>query len=160
MLKCRCSLLYAEFVALGHTYTRIDGTMSMQERINAMEAFDSERCDSMRTPRFILCSLHACGTGINLTRGNVVFMMDCWWNVAAENQAMDRVHRIGQKRPVRAIRFLMNDSIEERMVALQDSKAALGKGSLEKLQPEEKRKARLTALRDLFQVEDVEESWS
>jgi SNF2 family DNA or RNA helicase len=74
-------------------------------------------------------------------------------------QAMDRVHRIGQKRPVRVIRFLMKDSIEERMIALQDSKAALGKGSLEKLHPAEKRKARLTALKDLFQVEDVEELW-
>jgi SNF2 family DNA or RNA helicase len=74
-------------------------------------------------------------------------------------QAMDRVHRIGQKRPVRVMRFLMKDSIEERMIALQDSKAALGKGSLEKLRPAEKRKARLTALKDLFQVEDVEELW-
>jgi SWI/SNF-related matrix-associated actin-dependent regulator of chromatin subfamily A3 len=74
-------------------------------------------------------------------------------------QAMDRVHRIGQKRPVRVMRFLMKDSIEERMVALQDSKAALGKGALEKLRPDEKRKARLTALKDLFQVEDVEELW-
>jgi hypothetical protein len=46
------------------------------------------------------------------------------------------------------------------MVALQDSKAALGKGSLEKLQPEEKRKARLTTLKDLFEVQDIEELWA
>jgi SNF2 family DNA or RNA helicase len=71
---------------LGYTYTRIDGTMSADDRIDAMEMFDSEGCDSQQTPRFILCSLHACGTGINLTRGNVVFMMDCWWNLAAEEQ--------------------------------------------------------------------------
>jgi hypothetical protein len=68
-------------------------------------------------------------------------------------------HRIGQKRPVRVMRFLMKDSIEERMVALQDAKAALGKGALEKLRPEEKRKARLTALKDLFEVEDEEQLW-
>lgn len=71
---------------LGHTFTRIDGTMNAQQRIDAMEAFDTERCDSMRTPRFILCSLHACGTGINLERGNVAFLVDPWWNVAAETQ--------------------------------------------------------------------------
>ena len=70
----------------GYTYTRIDGSMDMLERCHAMELFGTERCDSMQTPRFILCSMHACGTGINLTRGNVVFLMDCWWNEAAENQ--------------------------------------------------------------------------
>lgn len=86
-------------------------------------------------------------------------MLDPWWNVAVENQAMDRIHRIGQRRPVRVYRLLMADSIEERMVGLQDAKAALGKGSLEKLSPEEKRKARLTALLDLFRVEQVEEYW-
>lgn len=68
----------------GHSFTRIDGTMNPFERIDAMEAFCSDSHDS---PRFILCSLHACGTGINLTRGNVVFMMDCWWNVAGKLQS-------------------------------------------------------------------------
>jgi SWI/SNF-related matrix-associated actin-dependent regulator of chromatin subfamily A3 len=80
------TIIEDEFRELGYTYTRIDGTMSADERIDAMEKFDSEGCDSQQTPRFILCSLHACGTGINLTRGNVVLMMDCWWNVAAEEQ--------------------------------------------------------------------------
>lgn len=75
-----------EMKDLGHTFTRIDGSMNPEQRILAMERFDTERCDSMRTPRFILCSLHACGTGINLERGNVAFMLDPWWNAAAENQ--------------------------------------------------------------------------
>lgn len=56
-------------------------------------------------------------------------------------------------------RLLMNDSMEVRLVGLQDAKAAIGKGSLEKLNPEEKRKARLTALKDLFEVEEVNQSW-
>jgi SNF2 family DNA or RNA helicase len=72
---------------------------------------------------------------------------------------MDRVHRIGQTRPVRVLRFVMKDSLEERMIALQESKAALGKGSMEKLSADEKRKARITALKDLFQVTDVNELW-
>jgi SWI/SNF-related matrix-associated actin-dependent regulator of chromatin subfamily A3 len=73
---------------------------------------------------------------------------------------MDRVHRIGQKRPVRVMRLLMKDSIEERFVDLQDAKATLGKGAMEKLSPEEKRKARLTALCDLFEVKDLPEEWT
>jgi SNF2 family DNA or RNA helicase len=68
------------------TFVRIDGSMTPQERIEAMERFDTEGCDTPRTPRFILCSLHACGTGINLTRGNVVFMMDTWWNEAGKSR--------------------------------------------------------------------------
>jgi SNF2 family DNA or RNA helicase len=79
-------IIQAEFTDLGFTYCRIDGSMSADQRIEAMEQFDTEECDTMQTPRFILCSLHACGTGINLTRGNVVFLMDCWWNSAVESQ--------------------------------------------------------------------------
>jgi SNF2 family DNA or RNA helicase len=166
--------------AHGHTFTRIDGTMKPLERIEAMEDFSMDEEDS---PRFILCSLHACGVGINLTRGNVVFVLDPWWNSAVENQAMDRyvwetsifammecmltfsipvryrVHRIGQTRPVRAIRFIMENSLEERMVTLQDSKAALGKGSLQKLNKEERKKARITALKDLFEITAVQAKW-
>lgn len=67
---------------------------------------------------------------------------------------MDRIHRIGQKRDVRVIRFVMKDSIEERMVDLQNAKAALGKGSLQKISPQERKKARLTFLRDLFNIDD------
>lgn len=65
----------------GFTWTRIDGNMNANERIEAMEAFDSDDEDS---PRFILCSLRACGTGISLTRGNVCLLLDCWWNFALE----------------------------------------------------------------------------
>ena len=72
-------ILEMELQKEGHTYTRIDGTMCMNDRTNAMEAFDSEQCNSQRFPRFILCSIHACGVGINLTRGNVVFLMDPWY---------------------------------------------------------------------------------
>ena len=62
-------MIEAELFRAGHTYTRIDGTMSAEARVRAMEIFDTERTDTMQTPRFILCSLMACGTGINLTRG-------------------------------------------------------------------------------------------
>ena len=72
---------------------------------------------------------------------------------------MDRVHRIGQVRDVRVLRFVMADSLEERMLHLQESKALLGKGTQERLDAHEKRMARLTFLRDLFRVERTEVVW-
>jgi hypothetical protein len=72
---------------------------------------------------------------------------------------MDRVHRIGQKRPVKAIRFIMDGSIEERFIKLQNAKEALGKGSLQKLKQEDRQRARLTAMNDLFEVGEQVEHW-
>ena len=69
------------------------------------------------------------------------FEFEFRWNVAEENQAMDRVHRIGQTRPVRAIRFIMKNSIEQRFINVQDAKQALGKGSMERLKKEDRSKA-------------------
>jgi SNF2 family DNA or RNA helicase len=144
----------------GHTLTRIDGSMSREARAEAMAKFDTKGTDSADTPRLILCSLKASGVGINLTRANHVFLMDPYWNVATEDQAMDRVHRIGQTRPVKVVRFVMKDSIEERFLRVQSAKAALGKGSMEKLGKEEQNKAKLTAMKDLFEVEGtVEMDW-
>mmetsp|Transcript_12803 Transcript_12803/g.15672 ORF Transcript_12803/g.15672 Transcript_12803/m.15672 type:complete len:1060 (+) Transcript_12803:80-3259(+) len=129
----------------GHSYCRIDGSMTVVKRIESISAFSADD-----GPRLILCSLHAAGTGINLTRGNHAFMMDCWWNDSVENQAMDRIHRIGQTRKVTVVRFVMQDSVEERMVALQEAKSMQAKGAMEKLSAEEKRKARLDQLRGLL----------
>ena len=71
----------------GHSFVRIDGSVPVRKRIDYIQQFNS---DDDASPRFILGSLSACGTGINLTRGNHAFLMDCWWNEAIEEQAMDR----------------------------------------------------------------------
>jgi hypothetical protein len=71
-------IIQEELLDAGYFVTRIDGSMSTVERIQAMQVFSTEGVDSEETPRFILCSLHACGTGITLTRANWVFMMDTW----------------------------------------------------------------------------------
>ena len=60
-----------------------------------------------------------------MTSANHVFLLDCWWNAAIEDQAVDRVHRIGQTRPVVVHRYLINNSIEERVMAIQRRKTAL-----------------------------------
>lgn len=131
----------------GHSFVRIDGSVNQPDRARALNLFNDS------APRFILCSLLAAGTGINLTRGNHVFLMDPWWNSAAENQAMDRVHRIGQERKVRVVKFVVEGSVEERVVNMQRAKEVVGRGVVEKVDPGELRKARVGALMDLFRID-------
>jgi SNF2 family DNA or RNA helicase len=68
--------------------------------------------------------------GLNLTAADTVIHFDPWWNPAAENQATDRAHRIGQDKPVFVFKLVCAGSIEERILALQDKKAALAAGVL------------------------------
>jgi SNF2 family DNA or RNA helicase len=72
-----------------------------------------------------LISLKAGGYGLNLTAAEYVFLLDPWWNPAVESQAIDRAHRIGQKRNVFAYRFIAKDTVEEKVLELQKSKKAL-----------------------------------
>ena len=72
-----------------------------------------------------LISLKAGGVALNLTAASCVFLMDPWWNPAVEAQAMDRIHRLGQHRPVLIKRIIVENSIEERIVQLQDKKNLL-----------------------------------
>lgn len=75
--------------------------------------------------KVILVSLKAGGTGLNLIGGDIVVLLDPWWNVAAENQASDRAHRIGQKRKVTVMKLICKNSIEERVLQLQQMKKEL-----------------------------------
>ena len=72
-----------------------------------------------------LISLKAGGHGLNLTAADYVFILDPWWNPAAEAQAIDRAHRIGQTKPVFAYRFIAKDTVEEKIAELQESKRRL-----------------------------------
>ena len=78
-----------------------------------------------------MISTKAGGTGLNLTAADYVFMMDPWWNPAVENQAIARAHRIGQTKKVIAVKFITKDSIEEKILALQEKKSALAEDILE-----------------------------
>jgi SNF2 family DNA or RNA helicase len=73
----------------------------------------------------MLVSLKAGGSGLNLTAADHVFLCDPWWNPAVEAQAIDRAHRIGQSRNVMAYRLVARDTIEEKILLLQQSKRAL-----------------------------------
>ena len=76
-------------------------------------------------------SLKAGGTGLNLTAADIVIHYDPWWNVAVQNQATDRAHRIGQKNVVTVYKLVAEDSIEEKIIAIQERKKELAKQILE-----------------------------
>jgi superfamily II DNA or RNA helicase len=102
----------------GVRFTRLDG--STADRGAVVRAFQ----DDPALPVMLL-SLKAGGTGLNLTAADHVFLLDPWWNPAAEDQAADRAHRIGQERPVLVHRLIAQDTVEERILALQEKKRAL-----------------------------------
>jgi SNF2 family DNA or RNA helicase len=102
----------------GILYTYLDG--KTQNRQHIVDQFQSK--DTIQT---FLISLKAGGVGLNLTSADYVFIMDPWWNPAAENQATDRTHRIGQNKTVFVYRFVIKDSLEEKILKLQESKKLL-----------------------------------
>jgi superfamily II DNA or RNA helicase len=104
-------------------FTRLDG--STRDRAGVVSDFQSDD-----GPPVLLASLKAGGTGLNLTAADHVFVLDPWWNPAAEDQAADRAHRIGQERPVVIYRLVARDTVEERLIALQQRKRALADAAL------------------------------
>jgi superfamily II DNA or RNA helicase len=90
-----------------------------------------ERWNHPEGPPLFLISLKAGGTGLNLTGADCVIHLDPWWNPAAEAQATDRAHRIGQSRPVHVYRLVARDTVEEAILGLQERKRALLEGALD-----------------------------
>ncbi|GAQ92623.1 hypothetical protein KFL_010740030 [Klebsormidium nitens] len=72
--------------------------------------------------KVFLMSLKAGGVALNLTVASSVFLMDPWWNPAVEQQAQDRIHRLGQYKPIQVTRFVIENTIEERILKLQEKK--------------------------------------
>ncbi|WP_017295787.1 DEAD/DEAH box helicase [Geminocystis herdmanii] len=107
------------------TYQYLDGSTPVKERQKRVNAFQSGEGD------IFLISLKAGGTGLNLTAADYVIHMDPWWNPAVEDQASDRAHRIGQKRPVTIYRLVAKNTIEEKIVDLHSQKRDLADSLLE-----------------------------
>ncbi len=104
-------------------YCYLDGRTRQRTRV-------LERFRAGDDPVFLI-SLKAGGFGLNLTEADYCFLLDPWWNPAAENQAIDRAHRIGQTRPVNVYRLIARDTIEEKVVALAGRKAKLFRGVMD-----------------------------
>lgn len=103
----------------------LDGQTPLNKRKQYVDDFQSGKC------RLFLSSLKAGGFGINLTQANYVILLDPWWNPSVENQAMDRAHRIGQKRVVTVIRLVSAQTIEEKILNLHKEKQKLTDDILE-----------------------------
>lgn len=103
----------------GFKILRLDGSMNAKKRAQVIKDFDVPAPDG---PTVLLASLKASGTGVNLTVASRVYLLEPWWNPAVEKQAMDRVHRIGQTKEVRIVRIIARNSIEERILELQEKK--------------------------------------
>ena len=123
-------LLFSQFTSMleligkrlkkeGVAYYTLTGATSKEERIRMVGAFQGDE-----VPVFLI-SLKAGGTGLNLTAADIVIHYDPWWNVAAQNQATDRTHRIGQEKQVSVFKLIMKDTIEENIMRLQESKKDL-----------------------------------
>jgi len=123
------NLVETMLVRYGIQFLRYDGKMRSEARDAALIAFRK-----IGGPRVILISTKCGGVGLNLTSANRVVNMDLSWNYAAESQAYDRVHRLGQEKDVFVKRLVVENTIEERMLRLQEVKkgladAALGEGT-------------------------------
>ncbi|KAL8789850.1 MAG: hypothetical protein Q9213_000918 [Squamulea squamosa] len=123
----------------GFNTVMLDGSMSPAQRQKSIEYFMNNTHVEV-----FLVSLKAGGVALNLTEASRVFIIDPWWNPAAEWQSADRCHRIGQKRPCTITRLCIEDSVESRMVMLQEKKANMINGTInndqvamEKLTPED-----------------------
>ena len=102
----------------GIDYCYLDG--STKNREEQVERFQND--DNVR---LFLISLKAGGLGLNLTEADYVFILDPWWNPAVEAQAIDRAHRIGQTKKVFTYKFIMSDTVEEKILELQQRKVKL-----------------------------------
>ena len=105
------------------SFVRLDGsTKNRDEIVCSFQSSDG--------PSIFLASLKAGGTGLNLTAADHVFLMDPWWNPAAEEQAADRAYRIGQDKPVNVYRIVCSDTVEEKVLLLQDKKRKIADAAL------------------------------
>ena len=113
-------LIRAALDEKGIPYLYLDGSVAAEERKRAVVKFQEEE-----DTRIFLISLKAGGVGLTLTAADYVYLVDPWWNPAVEQQAIDRSHRIGQEKKVFAYRMICRDTVEEKILQLQERKKSL-----------------------------------
>jgi len=114
----------AHLTQAGLGFVRLDGQCSLAQRQAAIQRFQDSP-----SVRCFLISLGAGGTGLNLVSANQVVLLEPWWNPSVDDQAIQRIHRIGQKSDVRVLRFVVADSVEESIMDLQERKRLLANGA-------------------------------
>ncbi|KAG7663418.1 RAD5 [[Candida] subhashii] len=126
---------------------KFDGRLNIQDRQKLLTNFNAEITNGKVV--VLLLSLKAGGVGLNLTTANRAFMMDPWWSPSIEEQAIDRIHRIGQNETVKVVRFIMENSIETKMLKIQERKKKMGEAV--GAEEEERRKRRIEEIQILFE---------
>jgi non-specific serine/threonine protein kinase len=116
------ALIREKLVELGVKFEYFDGSTSASDREKAIQSFQNN--DEVRV---FLISLKAGGVGLNLTAADYVYIVDPWWNPAVEQQAIDRTHRIGQTKNIFAYRMICKDTIEDKIMQLQEKKKNLAR---------------------------------
>lgn len=116
------ALIKEKMKELGVSYEYFDGSSTVAERERAIRRFQEDD-----TCRVFLISLKAGGVGLNLTAADYVYIVDPWWNPAVEQQAIDRTHRIGQTKNIFAYRMICNDTVEDKILKLQERKRSLAR---------------------------------
>lgn len=130
----------------GHTFVRLDGSMNVKQRAQVLIDFKTDPAITV-----LLVSIRAGGQGLNFTAANKVYMMEPQYNPGVEQQAIDRVHRLGQEREVEIVHYIMKESVEEALLRLQDKKTKLASLSMDKKKTKsEEAKKRIEELRELF----------
>ncbi|KAI9139256.1 SNF2 family N-terminal domain-containing protein [Paraphysoderma sedebokerense] len=158
----------------GIPYARFDGSMSRKKRETELMRFkvgisavkDSPNVRSKRkapldddpaeNPCVLLASLKAGAVGLNITEASQVVVFDPWWNSAMESQAIDRVYRLGQTKPVNVFRFVVSNTIEERVVEIQAEKSKLIQKAFSGISgaAKERREQRLQDIKELFAIDE------
>lgn len=129
-----------------YVYTRIDGSMNTSQRDAAIRALDHDP-----PTRIMLASLSVCSVGLNLVSADTVVLADSWWAPAIEDQAVDRVHRLGQTRPTTVWRLVMEGTVEERVLDIQREKRELVTKAFKEKQGQQK-KTKETRMADILKL--------
>lgn len=135
--------------ANGFSCLRFDGSLSQAERARVLAKFKGESTDDKKLYDILLISLKAGGVGLNLVCAQQVFLMDPWWSYAVEAQAIDRIHRMGQANAVSVYRMVVENSVEEKILRIQERKNALA--SSIGMTEEERKVQRMDDIKMLFQ---------
>ncbi|MEC5165127.1 SNF2 family DNA or RNA helicase [Flavobacterium sp. PL11] len=145
-------LVFSQFVKmLQIVKTRLEEDQIHYEYLDGQTTNRQERVENFQNNadvRVFLISLKAGGTGLNLTEADYVFIIDPWWNPAVENQAIDRCYRIGQTKKVMAYRMICKDTIEEKIVSLQQKKKKVASSIISI--DDEKKSFDLNEVKELF----------
>ena len=120
------SLFRTQFQKEQQQFSWLTGDLQAKERQRQIEQFEANEAIQS-----FLISIKSGGTGLNLTAADYVFILDPWWNPTTEQQAIARAQRIGQDKNVIAIKFITKDSIEEKILKLQQRKSKLAKDIIE-----------------------------